>query len=169
MARQTDKSSTFTILALLLGLSVLAAAGILYTQASGSGSSNGDGVALAAMSQAISLHAAAAVSGDNDALAKLDNDLQRLENLRRNLSVPGMPGGSEAWDELTRYAEAILARRADIESVNAASAYVAQHMPIMLSASDELLTVSGSTAVVQEFRKRGIALQNSMEIGRAHV
>jgi hypothetical protein len=88
MARQTDKSSAFTILALLLGLSVLAAAGILYTQTTGSGASDGTGVALAAISQAIPLHATAAVSGDSEALAKLDNDLQQLANLRRNLALP---------------------------------------------------------------------------------
>jgi hypothetical protein len=154
---------------LLLGLSVLAAAGILYTQTTGSGASDGTGVALAAISQAIPLHATAAVSGDSEALAKLDNDLQQLANLRRNLALPGMPGGADTWDELTRYAEAIIARRADIETVVSASAFVAQHMPVMLTASDELLTVSGSTAVVQEFQTRGATVQNSLALLAANV
>ena len=169
MARQTDNSSAFTILALLLGLSVLATAGILYMQATGSGSSDGAGVTLAATSQAIPLHAAAAVSGDTEALPRLERDLQQLANLRRNLSLPGMPGGTAAWDELALYAEAIVARRADIESVVAASAFVAQHMPVMLRASDELLNVSGSTAVVQEFQKRGAAVRNSLALLAANV
>ena len=138
-------------------------------QSTGSASSDNSGVALAAISQAIPLHAVAAVSGDSEALPRLDNDLQKLADLRRNLSLPGMPGGTEAWDELTRYAEAILAKRADIEAVVSTSAFVAQHMPAMLSASDELLTVSGSTAVVLEFQNRGAAVQDSLELLAANL
>jgi twitching motility protein PilJ len=169
MARQTDKSSAFTIIALLLGLSVLATAGILYQQSTGGASSDGTGVTLAAISQAIPLHAAAAVSGDSEAISKLENDLQGLANLRRNLSLPGMPGGTAAWDEMTRYAEAIVARRADIESIISASAFVAQQMPVMLRASDELLGVSGSIAVVQEFQTRGNAVRSTLALLAANI
>ena len=169
MARQSDKSSAFTILALLLGLSVLATAGILYLQATGSGLSNGTGIALAAISQAIPLHAAAAVRGEDDAFSKLENDLLDFTNLRQGLSLPGLPGGTAAWDELTDHAEFIFAKRADIESVVSASAFVTQHMPLMLTASDELLGVSGSTAVVQEFQKRGAAVQSSLALLAANA
>jgi twitching motility protein PilJ len=169
MARQTDKSSTFTILALLLGLSVLATAGVLYLQSSGSASSDGASAALAAVSQSIPLHAAAAVRGDADGFPRLESDVQRLQSLRQGLALPGMPGGTGAWDELTRHAEAILARRADIESIISASVYVNRQMPAMLAASNELLNLSGSTAVIQEFQNRGAAIQSGLALLAANV
>ena len=169
MARNTDKSSAFTILVLLLGLSLLATLGILYQQSSSSGSSDGTGVALAAVSQAIPLHARAAVSGDADGFPKLENDLQRLASLRRAASSLGMPGGTEAWDDLNRHAQAILAKRAAIESVGSAAAYVDQHMPLMLNASDALLNQSGATAMIQEFQNRGTAVQNSLALLAANA
>ena len=162
MARKTDKSSAFTILALLLGLSLLATAGVLYLQSTSGSSSNGGGAALAAVSQAIPLHARAAVSGDADGFPRLTDDVQRLADLRQSSSLPGMPGGTAAWDELTRHARAILARRGDIESLVSAAAFVNQHMPLMLTASAQLLNQSGSTAVIQEFQNRGAAMQNSL-------
>lgn len=169
MARNTDKSSAFTFLALLLGLVLLATGGILTLQLTSSASSDGPGIALAAVSQAIPLHAAAAVSGDADGFARLADDVQRLAALRRNSSLSGMPGGAAAWDELNRHAQAILARRADIESIFSASASVNQHMPVLLSASDELLSQSGATAVIQEFQNRGAAVQISLALLAASV
>jgi len=169
MARQTDKSYTFTILASLLGLSVLATAGVLYLQSTGSGSSDGASAALAAVSQAIPLHAAAAVSGDADGFLRLESDVQRLRNLRQGLALSGMPGGTDAWDELIRHTEAILAKRAEIESVVSASVYVDQHMPLMLAASDELLSLSGSMAVILEFQNRGAAIRSGLALLAADV
>ena len=169
MARQTDKSSTFTILALLLGLSVLATAGVLYLQSTGSGSSDAASAALAAVSQAIPLHAAAALSGDEDGFPRLESDVQRLRNLRQGLALPGMPGGTGTWDELTRHAEAILAKRAEIESVISASVYVDRQMPVMLAASDQLLNLSGSSAVVLEFQNRGAAVRSGLALLAADI
>ncbi len=169
MARNTDKSSAFTVLALLLGLSLLATVGILYLQLTSNGSSDGTGAALAAMSQSIPLHAVAAVSGDADAFLKLQEDRQRLANLRRDASSLGMPGGSAVWNDLDRHAQAILAKRAAVESIVSASAFVNQHMPAMLRASDELLDQSGATAMVQEFQNRGAAVQSSLALLAANV
>ena len=169
MARNTDKSSAFTVLVSLLGLSLLATIGILYQQSTSSGSSDGAGTALAALSQAIPLHAAAAVRGDADGFLSLQEDLQRLANLRRASSSLGMPGGTEAWDELNRHAQAILAKRDAIESVVSTAAFVDQHMPSMLAASDALLNQSGATATIQEFQNRGAALQNSLALLAANV
>ena len=169
MARNTDKSSAFTVLVSLLGLSLLATIGILYQQSSSSGSSDGAGLALAAVSQAIPLHAAAAVRGDDDGFQGLENDVQRLANLRRASSSLGMPGGTEAWDELNRHAQAILAKRAAIESVISATTFVDQQMPSMLAASDALLNQSGATTMIQEFQNRGAAVQNSLALLAANV
>ena len=169
MARITDKSSAFTVLALLLGLSLLATTGILYLQLTSNGSSDGTGAALAAISQSIPLHAAAAVSGDTDAFLKLQEDRQRLANLRRDASSLGMPGGPAAWNDLDRHAQAVLAKRAAVESIVFASAFVNQHMPAMLRASDELLDQSGATAMVQEFQNRGAAVQSSLALLAANV
>jgi twitching motility protein PilJ len=80
-----------------------------------------------------------------------------------------MPGGTEAWDDLNRHAQAILAKRAAIESVGSAAAFVNQHMPLMLAASDALLNQSGATAIIQEFQSRGSAVQNSLSLLAANV
>ena len=50
MARKTNKSSTFTILASLLAVSLLAAAGVAYLLSTGSGGDGGPAAALAAIS-----------------------------------------------------------------------------------------------------------------------
>lgn len=152
------------VLALLLGLSVLATGGVLYLQSVDGAAPDGGSTALAAVSQAIPLHAAAAVKGDIASFAKLENALERLGNLRQSVGGPGMPGGSGARDELTRRAQAILDKRAAVETIVAASAFVEQRMPDMLEASDELLTVSGSTAVIQEFQRRGAQVRNQLKL-----
>lgn len=169
MAQQTDKSPAFTILALLLGISVLGTAGILYLQSGNSDSSQGARTTLAAISQAIPLHAAQAASGDIESFPRLEDDVRRLNNLRRNLPMPGMPGGAGAWDELTHHAESIVAKRGAVEAIVAAAAFVDQHMPVMLAASDDLLDVSGSTAVIQEFQKRGAEVRNLLALLAANA
>jgi twitching motility protein PilJ len=169
MARQTDRSPAFTILALLLGISVLGTAGILYLQSGSSDSSDGARTALAAISQAIPLHAAQAVSGDIESFPRLEDDVRRLNNLRNTLPMPGMPGGTGAWDELAHHAEAIVAKRGAVEAVVSASAFVDQQMPVLLAASDDLLDVSGSTAVIQEFQKRGAEVRNLLALLAANA
>ncbi len=162
MARTTEKSSTFTILASLLAVSLLAAAGVMYLQSAAGGSDAGPAPALAALSQAMPLHASSAVHGDAAGFERLQEDVQRLSGLRRGGSSIGLPGGAGPWGELEQYASAILAQRADIMAVVNAAASVEQHMPRMLAASDELLSRSGSTAVIQEFQRRGVAVQTAI-------
>jgi len=164
MARTTDKSPAFTIIALLLGLSLLGTAAILYPQFFGRSSPASSDAALAAVSQAIPLHAAVALSGDSDGFTRLQGDLQRLASVRRRLSAPELPGPSSAWDELTGHAQAILATRADVESISAAAAFVNQHVPSMLGASDALVNESGANAVILEFRKRAISVQKMLAL-----
>ena len=138
-------------------------------QSSGSGSSDGTGAALAATSQAMPLHAAAAVAGDSNGFAGLADDVQRLANLRGSASSLGLPGGASAWDELNSHAQAILAKRNDIEGIVSAATFVNEHMPVMLEASDQLMNRSGSTAVIQEFQNRGAAVQNSLAMLATNV
>ena len=70
MARTTNKSSAFTILASLLALSLLAAAGVMYLQSNQGGTDGGMAPALAAMSQAMPLHAANAMDGSLQTVPK---------------------------------------------------------------------------------------------------
>jgi twitching motility protein PilJ len=161
MARNTDKSSTFTILAALLAVSLLAGAGVTYFDTSG-GNSGGGSAALAAVSQAIPLHATHAANGIADGFSKLESDLQKLAGLRRSTSALGLPGGAATWDAIEQHASSILGRRADIEAIASASAAIDAQMPGMLAASDELLNRSGATAIVQEFQRRGAAVQMAM-------
>lgn len=169
MARQTEKSSAFVVVAALLGLSVLATGAILYMQSGSGASSDGTIAALAAVSQSMPLHAAAATRGDIDGFSRLERDLRRLQGIRQNRSGPGIPGGSSAWDELARHADAILGKRDAVNAVTTASAFVAQQMPIMLTASDELLGVSGATAIIQEFQNRGARVQNLLKLLAANA
>ncbi|MDX1404187.1 MAG: methyl-accepting chemotaxis protein [Woeseiaceae bacterium] len=169
MARQTDKSPAFPILALLLAVCIIGAAGLLYMPTGDGGSATETGAALAAISQAIPLHAAAAVSGNVDNFPRLEDDLRRLVTLRSNLSTPSIPGGAGAWDEMTHHAEAIVAKRGAIEAVVSAAEFVNEHMPRMLAESDQLLDVSGSTAAVQEFQKRGFAVMNRLSLLAANT
>jgi twitching motility protein PilJ len=164
MARQTDRSPAFLIIALALGLCVIGTAGLLYLRSAESGSSDSATAALAAISQAIPLHAVAAASGDVESFPRLEDDVRRLNALRDNLPMPAIPGGAAAWDELTHHAEAIVAKRGAVEAVVTASAFVDERMPRMLAASDDLLGASGSTAVIQEFQKRGTAVQNRLAL-----
>ncbi len=162
MARTTEKSSTFTILASLLALSLLAAAGAMYLHSAEGDSDGGPAPALAALSQAMPLHASRAVRGDPAGFERLQEDLQRLSGLRRSSSSLVLSSGAGPWAELEQLARAILAEREDIMAIAIAAASVEQNMPRMLAAADELLVRSGSTAVIQEFQRRGIAVQTAI-------
>jgi twitching motility protein PilJ len=159
MSQITDKSSAFTILASALAVSLIAAAAVLYLQAGNSGATDSSAPALAAVSQAIPLHASGALGGDPEGFDRLEADVDRLAGLRRNASSLGMPGGAAAWDDLERHARSVLERREDIEAITGAARIVNDRMPQMLAASDALLQQSGATAVVQEFQRRGAAVQ----------
>ena len=104
----TDKSSTFTIVASALAVSLIAAAGLLYLQSGNSAASEGNAPALAATSQAIPLHVSNALAGDPEGFNRLAADVNRLATLRGASSSLGLPGGAAAWDNLARDAGAVL-------------------------------------------------------------
>ena len=162
MAQKTYKSPAFVILAAMSALLLLAAAGFLYLQSIDGGGSDTTRSEFAALSQAIPLHAGNALAGTPQEFTRLDADLKRLAELRRS-SLRGIPGGSSAWDKLNQHAEAILAKRADVEAVQEAAAVIKEHMPIMTEQIDGLLGRSGATAVIQEFQRRGAQLVQSLD------
>ena len=162
MSQITDKSSTFTIVAAALAVSLLAAAGLLYLQSGNNAGGNGNSAALAAVSQALPLHVANALAGDEEGFSRLQADVNRLATLRGGNSSMALPGGAGAWDNLASGATAVLNRRDEIEAITSASGLVETRMPQMLAASDALLDQSGATTAVQEFQRRGAAVQTSL-------
>jgi twitching motility protein PilJ len=163
MANKSTSSSPFRVLALLLALILIAAASIGYMQ-TGRSSGSGSGAAeLAALSQAIPRYAAAAVSGEAGAMARLETSVKRLAELQSAAASSGQPGAAGTWRELDQQARAILQRRGEIETIGAAQAYVGEHMLQMLIASDALLDIAGSTAVIQQFQQRGAKLDQMLK------
>jgi len=160
MAKKLEHTSAFTLLALTAAIVLLAAAVVLYLQ-SGLGS---DGESptheLAALSQAVPLHAANAVAGDERAFGRLESALTRLAALKEGISE--LPGGPDQWVNLEQHARAIVANRNDIEEIIEAANYVDEHMPQMLEASNALLGVSGATAIIQEFQARAANMHQSL-------
>jgi twitching motility protein PilJ len=161
MANKTSKSSSFTILALTMAMLLVVAGGLLYLQSASGGGTESTSMELAALSQAIPLHAGTALAGDSRGFAKLDADLKRLATLRRAAAL-GIPGGSSSWDNLSRHAQTILAERADVEAINEASAIVRERMAVMLENSNGLMDRSGAAAVMQAFQRRGAELVQSL-------
>ncbi len=160
MADKTENASTFKSLAGILALCLMVAAAIMYWQAGTQASWSPSRPVLAALSQAIPLHAKNAIGGDNAGFGLLDEDLIRLVAARQNTSLLGMPGGTGTWQALEEHARAVLEKRVDIEKINNAAVFVAQHTPTMLSATDELLQRSGSTVLIQEFQRRAANLRD---------
>ncbi len=160
MADKTSKSSSFSILVALIVILVIAAGGLMYVQPGGR--SDSSRAEFAALSQAIPMHANSALAGDSGGLAKLDADLKRLAALRRVATLL-VPGGSSSWDRLSGHARTILAKRADIQAINEASAVIKERMAVMLENSDGLLDQSGATVAIQEFQRRGAALVISLD------
>ncbi len=154
MATTTDKSATFTIVAAVLAVALLAVAGILYmNSASGGGAANGNASLVAALSQSIPRHASAALNGDADAFARLQADADRL----------GSAGASgSAWTALRQNADTVLAQREAVETVTAAATLVSDKLPALLEASDALLGQSGATRELQEFQRRATSLQATL-------
>lgn len=161
--KNTDKTSAFTVLAALTAISLIAAAGVLYIQSGRNTATGSSFTEFAALSQAIPLHAANAIAGDAGEFARLENDLSRLSGLRQTVSDADLPGGSAPWTDIEQRASAILANRDDLETIAAAAAYVDERMPEMLAASNALLDLSGSTAVMQQFQQRGTELRQSLD------
>lgn len=163
MANKSSKtSSTFTIMATLLAVLLVLAAGVVYLRG-GENAGSGPGTAeLAALSQAIPRAASDALSGDASALARLDAGAKRLAELRSSTGG-GLPGGAGAWRDLEQNAAAILERRADIEAIISAQKFVGERMLQLLTASDALLDHAASTAVIQQFQQRGAKLDQSLK------
>ena len=147
MAIKTDNSSAFNTIATLVLVCLLVAAALVYLQA-GSGSSST--TQLAALSQAIPRQAASAIAGDKEAFRQLESSVSKLKALPKS----GAPGRAADWQQLESRAAAILARRSQIEAVQAAADSIGVYAGAILEKSNELLARSGSTAVIQEFQQR---------------
>ncbi len=144
MAKKTDTTTLFRTIALLVAVALLAAAGLVYLQTSGSASGSAE---LAALSQAIPVRTANALAGRDGAFDALERDLVRMAELRR---TSGAPGNAGDWQQLESRASAILGRRAAIEAATGVRRTASE----IVKLSDELLTRSGSTAVMQEMQRR---------------
>ena len=157
MAQTT--SSKFNLLAVIITVASIAAAGVVYLQSQMS--SGGGHEALAALSQAMPRHAANAASGEPHGFDQLQTDIRRLDELTAAAGM-GMPGNSAQWAALKQSAEALMARRAGAESIASAVTTVNERTPMLLEASNELLGQSGATAAIQEFQQRAASLQQSV-------
>ena len=144
MAKKTDTTNLFRIVALLAALVLLVAAGLVYMQPSGGGAAQTE---LAALSQAIPVRTANALAGRDGAFDALERDLGRMAELRR---TSGAPGDVADWQQLESRASAIVGRRTAIEAVSG----IRRTATDIVKISDELLTRSGSTAVIQEMQQR---------------
>lgn len=148
MAIKTRNASTFKILAGLTALFLVAAGGLVFLQAGSGGDASA--LELAALSQAIPSQAARALAGEDGAFDQLDASIKKVASLRR----AGAPGRSADWQQLESQAAAILAKRANVEAVNAAARRLVLDASTVLEGSNELLDRSGATAVIQEFQQR---------------
>ena len=144
MAKKTDTTTLFRIVALLTALALLAAAALVYLQPSGGGAASAE---LAALSQALPLRTANALAGRDGAFDALERDLGRMAELRR---ASGAPGSAADWQRLESKASAILGRRAAIEAATG----IRKAGNDIVKLAEELLTRSGSTAVMQEAQQR---------------
>ena len=144
MAKKTDTTTLFRIVALLTALALLAAAGLVYLQPSGGGAASAE---LAALSQGLPLRTANALAGRDGAFDALERDLGRMAELRR---ASGAPGSAADWQRLESRASAILGRRAAIEAATG----IRRAGNDIVKLAEELLTRSGSTAVMQEAQQR---------------
>ena len=97
--------------------------------------------------------ATAALSGTGGGYAAFDASVKRLAALRRNAG-PAAPGSSGDWRELESQAAAILAKRSDVEALNSAAAIITASSAAMLGLSNELLSRTSATTVIQELQYR---------------
>jgi len=153
MDNKTENASAFKTVVALIALCLTAAAAFVYLQATSGGSSTSE---LAALSQAIPLQAGRAIEGDDGALDQLDASVKKIASLRR----AGAPGSSADWQQLESRAAAILAKRTELEAVQAAASQMGADAAAILEQSNELLDRSGSTAIIQEFQQRAARIQS---------
>ena len=147
MASNIDNSSTFKVVAGLAVILLLGAAALIYLQ-SGGGSPSAP--KLAALSQAIPAQAARALEGDTGAFNALDESVKNVASLRRG----GAPGRSSDWQQLESRAAAILAKRTEVEAVQAAGSRIEADASSLVQLANELLDRSSATAAIQEFQQR---------------
>ena len=147
MASNIDNSSTFRAVAGFAVFLLLGAAALIYFQ-SGGGSPSAP--KLAALSQAIPAQAARALAGDASAFDELDSSVKSVASLRRS----GAPGRSSDWQQLESRAAAILAKRAQVETVHAAGNRIEADASSLVQSANELLDRSSATAAIQEFQQR---------------
>ena len=157
MAKKTNVTSTFRIIAIVSAVMLLAAAALTYLQSSGGGSPTAE---IAALSQAIPAQASGALRGDADGFATLDASLKRLAQLRR-AAGPSVPGSSSAWQELESRAAAVLSKRADVEAINDAGTEIVSSVAPILELSNGLLDRAGSPGVIQELQQRAANLSRT--------
>lgn len=150
MAKKTDTTPIFRLVALVIAMSLFGAMALVYLQAQSGGGSSAE---LAALSQSIPARTADALTGRAGAFDVLERNVSRLAELRRGA---GVPGNSADWQQLESRASAILARRTTLEAVNG----IGDSTAAILELSNELLTRSGSTAAVQEFQRRANNVAN---------
>jgi len=158
MANKTDTSSIFRIVAILTALSLLAAGALVFLQASGGSASS----EMAALSQSMPQGATAALNGTSGGYAAFDASTKRLAELR-GAAGPAVPGSSGDWRALESNAAAILAKRSDVEALNGATTVIAASAAAMLEISNELLSRSSATAVIQEFQQRADRIARSSQ------
>ncbi|MDH3746592.1 MAG: methyl-accepting chemotaxis protein [Gammaproteobacteria bacterium] len=150
MANTTDTTSVFRIVGLITALALVAAGALVYLQSAGGSAAAAE---LAALSQAIPQHAEDALVGRGGGFNALDANLTRLAELRRNAGGIA-PGASDDWRQLESRTAAIVEKRAEVESLNSASAGITTNAAAILALSNDLLNRSSSTAIVQEFQQR---------------
>ena len=155
MAKTTDTSTIFRMLAILAAVLLVLAGALIYLQGSGG---NPQVAKLAALSQALPAEARAALAGDEGGFAKLDASVSRLASLRRNAG-PGVPGSAGDWQQLESRAGTILAARDDVEALAGAGREIESRLETILGLSNELLDRSGATATVQEFQQRAARMR----------
>ncbi|HLT89619.1 MAG TPA: methyl-accepting chemotaxis protein [Woeseiaceae bacterium] len=149
-------SSTFMLLTVLTGVVLVAAAAALWLGRTDEG--RDPPVELALLSQAVTRHAVAGVAGDEEAFERLRTALARIAELKGAAPAAALPGGPAAWSRIEQHAGALLAHREAGATLNDAAAWMEQHVPATLAATDAWLEVSGATGPIQAFRERGRAL-----------
>ena len=147
MASNIDDSSSFKAVAFFAVFFLLGAVALIYLQPSGG---NPSAPELAALSQAVPAQASRALNGDANAFDELDGSVEKLKTLRQF----GAPGRPSDWQQLESRAEAILAKRSEVEAIFAAADSMGTDASALVALSNELLDRSSATAAVMEFQQR---------------
>jgi twitching motility protein PilJ len=161
MAQKSDKSPAFTLVVAILLLLLVGAGSVAWLQSSGSDEAgNAERASLAALSQAIPLHASRTVAGDEAALERLASDLGRLDEIRASGSP--LPGNASDWDALQRHGNAIRQHRSARQAVVAALTSVDEALPALLNATETLTQESGATAAIESLEERAEAVRTAI-------